>query len=406
MRRINLCLLVFSLLLYNNVFSQSDIIIDVLVHNHHTYAPLDSALVTVFQKGILVDSSYTGTDGKAQLSLTTTRVEEMQQGIPNTFVVSENYPNPFRDETRVNFSVPELQTVRAEIYNILGQRVMSDEITLSPGYYSINLSLSYLSTGIYFLHFRGLEQQTIKLTKVGGDVIGGIGRGSTKATSHSGIGLSMLKPSREFTEFTIRVEKDWYESRSVTKHFESDTTINIPLVLLAEYLLTDIDDNEYQTVKIGDQWWMAENLKTTRYRNGDAIPANLDNAQWQNTTSDAYAVYPHGDVDGINSEEEMVDAYGKLYNWYAVDDERGLCPTGWHIPSDDEWKQLEMYLGMTREDADNPGSISRGIDEGGKMKSIRTEPDTHPRWDSPNEGVTNESGFSGLPCLVPDPVLP
>ena len=148
--------------------------------------------------------------------------------------------------------------------------------------------------------------------------------------------------------------------------------------------VTDIDSNVYQTVKIGDQWWMAENLRTTRYRNGDAIPTNLSNTQWQNTTSGAYAIYPHGGVDGINSGAGVVAAYSKLYNWFAVDDSRGLCPLGWHVPSDAEWTTLVNYLGGS--------SVA-----GGKMKSTRTEPGPHPRWSSPNTGATNESGFSGLP---------
>jgi uncharacterized protein (TIGR02145 family) len=148
--------------------------------------------------------------------------------------------------------------------------------------------------------------------------------------------------------------------------------------------VTDIDGNIYNTRIIGNQEWMINNLKVTRYRNGDAIPTNVDNTQWQNTSSGAYAIYPHGDVDGISSEADMVDAYGKLYNWYAVTDSRGLCPEGWRVPSDDDWATLESYLG---------GS---GV-AGGKMKSTRTEPDQHPRWASPNTAATNESGFSALP---------
>lgn len=166
--------------------------------------------------------------------------------------------------------------------------------------------------------------------------------------------------------------------------------------------VTDIDGNIYQTVKIGDQWWMAENLRTTRYQNGDAIPTNLSNTQWQNTTSGAYTIYPHDgggisedNVEGINSDEEMVAAYGKLYNWYAVDDSRGLCPPGWLVPSDTDWKQLEMYLGMSEQDANLSGS--RGSPVGGKLKSTRTDPDAPPGWKSPNTGATNESGFSGFP---------
>jgi uncharacterized protein (TIGR02145 family) len=141
---------------------------------------------------------------------------------------------------------------------------------------------------------------------------------------------------------------------------------------------------------------MAENLRTTRYQSGDPITTDLSVAEWDTATSGAFAIYPYDYViDGINSEEEMIVTYGRHYNWYAVGDSRGLCPVGWHVPSDDEWKQIEIYLGMSPEDADE--HLNRGTDEGGKLKSIRTQPETHPRWRSPNIGATNESGFSGLP---------
>jgi uncharacterized protein (TIGR02145 family) len=149
--------------------------------------------------------------------------------------------------------------------------------------------------------------------------------------------------------------------------------------------VTDPDGNVYPIVKIGDQWWMAENLRTTRYADGTGIPTGLNNEDWAATESGAYAVFPHGSIPGLDSDEQVLAAYGALYNWFAVDDSRGLCPVGWHVPSDDEWTILTSYLGG--EDA-----------AGGKMKSTRTEPDPHPRWENPNEGATNESGFSGLPA--------
>jgi uncharacterized protein (TIGR02145 family) len=135
--------------------------------------------------------------------------------------------------------------------------------------------------------------------------------------------------------------------------------------------VTDIDGNSYKTLKIGQQIWMAENLKTTKYRNGEAIPTALTDVAWANTTSGAYAIY-NNDIanDGI---------YGKLYNWYAVNDTGGLCPTGWHVPTHDEWTVL----------IDQLGGLSVA---GGKMKIIGTT-----YWNSPNIGATNESGFGGLP---------
>jgi len=164
--------------------------------------------------------------------------------------------------------------------------------------------------------------------------------------------------------------------------------------------LIDIDGNVYRTVRIGEQLWMGENLKVSRYRNGDFIPTGLDSAAWRNTTSGAYAIYPHIKIDGLNSDEEVVNAYGLLYNWFAVVEPRGLCPAGWHVPGDDEWKQLEIYLGMSQEDADQ--KWGRGHEEavGNKLKSTRTSDKSskHPRWDyHPSEKGTDESGFAGLP---------
>ncbi len=152
-------------------------------------------------------------------------------------------------------------------------------------------------------------------------------------------------------------------------------------------ILRDIDGNEYQTVKIGEQWWMAENLKVTRYRNGEDIPNVTDNSEWGKLSSGAWVNY--------NNDSSNDETYGKLYNWYAVNDPRGLCPVGWHVPFDVEWKYIEMYLGISQEEANDTGW--RGTDEGGKLKSKRTTPDPRPRWNNPNTGATNESGFSGLP---------
>lgn len=143
--------------------------------------------------------------------------------------------------------------------------------------------------------------------------------------------------------------------------------------------VTDIDGNEYDTVQIGTQVWMAENLRTTKYANGDPIPNVTDDTQWTNLTTGAWCHY--------NNDSQYENPYGKLYNWYAVDDSRNVCPTGWHVPTDEEWTTLIDYL--------DPNAQGGGITPntaGGKMKSTGTE-----YWLSPNVDATNESGFSGLP---------
>lgn len=132
--------------------------------------------------------------------------------------------------------------------------------------------------------------------------------------------------------------------------------------------VTDIDGNVYKTVTIGNQAWMAENLKVMRYRNGDAIPNVTGGTDWSNLSTGAYCSY--------DNDDNNIDTYGLLYNWYAVDDSRNLAPEGWHVPTDEEWKELEMYLGMSQSEADDTGY--RGTDEGGKLKEVGT---TH--WQSP-----------------------
>ena len=137
--------------------------------------------------------------------------------------------------------------------------------------------------------------------------------------------------------------------------------------------VTDIDGNVYRTVVLGTQNWMAENLKVTKYRNGDNITNITTNSDWSSDISGAYGVYD-------NDATTYLDSYGLLYNWYAVDNSssRYICPEGWHVPTRDEYDALSTYLG---------GSLVAG----GKMKETGNE-----HWNSPNTGADNEtsSGFN------------
>jgi len=137
--------------------------------------------------------------------------------------------------------------------------------------------------------------------------------------------------------------------------------------------VTDIDGNVYKTILIGSQTWMAENLKTTKYRNGNLIgtttPATLDIFK-ENTPKYQWA---------YAGNESPVATYGRLYTWYAATDSRNVCPTGWHLPTDTEWTTLTTFLGGE--------SIA-----GGKLKEAGTS-----HWISPNTGATNTSGFTALP---------
>lgn len=137
-----------------------------------------------------------------------------------------------------------------------------------------------------------------------------------------------------------------------------------------ESTITDIDGNIYRTVTIGSQVWMAENLKTTTFLNGDPITIITDDSQWAGMTGSAYCNYGN-DLDNGST-------YGRLYNWYAVNDSRKIAPAGWHVASLEEWEVLIDYLGG--EDV-----------AGGKLKERGND-----HWEG-NTGSTNEFGFTALP---------
>jgi|WetSurMetagenome_2_1015567.scaffolds.fasta_scaffold43251_2 uncharacterized protein (TIGR02145 family) len=140
--------------------------------------------------------------------------------------------------------------------------------------------------------------------------------------------------------------------------------------------LTDIDGNTYKTIQIGTQLWMAENLRVTKYRDGSSIPLVENEKTWFNSTLGAYCLYRNGIDYGTT--------FGALYNFYSVADERKLCPSGWHIPTNSEWGVLATYLG---------GESVAGI-------KLREAGILH--WDYSDTGITNETGFSALPggCRV------
>jgi uncharacterized protein (TIGR02145 family) len=141
-------------------------------------------------------------------------------------------------------------------------------------------------------------------------------------------------------------------------------TGNVPLSCI------DIDGNAYPIISLGNQVWMAENLRVTKYRNGDPIPNVTGNATWGALTTGAWCWYDNNQAANA--------IYGTMYNWYALTDSRGVCPEGWRAPTDDEWTAFTNMLGGT--------SVA-----GGKLKA------TSPLWSAPNTAATNSTGFSGLP---------
>jgi uncharacterized protein (TIGR02145 family) len=156
--------------------------------------------------------------------------------------------------------------------------------------------------------------------------------------------------------------------------------------------VTDIDGNVYQTIRIGSQIWMKENLRVRRYRNGDPIPTtnpltlDVDVEGKIDKRGARYLSTPPGQLNlqlpvyqwAYNGDESIAAVYGRLYTWYAVGDSRNICPEGWHVSTDREWADLILFLG-------------KDIVAGGKLKETGTG-----HWAEPNTAATNESGFTAL----------
>lgn len=165
--------------------------------------------------------------------------------------------------------------------------------------------------------------------------------------------------------------KDYILAKVPTGAISGQVTVTVSGMKSNEigFIITSPENNE--SVKIGNQIWMLKNLNVDHYRNGDPIPEVTDATAWKNLTTGAWCYN--------NNDPNLGVLYGKLYNWYAVNDIRGLAPEGWHVASDAEWTSLVNYLGG--------GSIA-----GGKLKETGTN-----HWHTPNTGATNESGFTALP---------
>ncbi len=189
-----------------------------------------------------------------------------------------------------------------------------------------------------------------------------INQNSGKTTNSSGTGIftSQLTNLQPATLYFVRA----YATNSQGTAYGEPVSFRT----LEKDMIYDIEGNEYNVIKIGTQFWIKENLKTTKYNDGSAISNVLDNGPWSGLTTGAYCWY--------NNDTSNKNTYGALYNWYTVSTGK-LCPTGWHVPADEEWTTLSNFLGGV--------SVA-----GGKMKSVTG-------WRNPNTGATNSSGFSALP---------
>jgi uncharacterized protein (TIGR02145 family) len=305
-------------------------------------------------------------------------------GISDHFITKGEiliYPNPSESTSRLEFFNKQPGDVRIELFDATGKLLLRNDEYLLEGNHSYRLG--GLKSGVYFLKVStpagSYSERVISTGNAQGvPVLEYIGitqkmLHQPKLTSPAGI-IQMQYNAGEMLLFK-GISGNY--SRVITLLPTQNQNVDFDFIAC-----TDGDGNHYPVVTIGTQTWMAENLKTTKYKNSTAIPLVTDNTAWANLSTPAYCWYD-------NDSSTYGSVYGALYNWFSVET-GNLCPTGWHVPTDLEWQTLEMHLGMSQSAANSTGW--RGTDEGGKMKEAGMA-----HWNSPNTGATNSSGFTALP---------
>ena len=384
--------------------------------NNGQYVPLDSILIENLTQG--GDTTLYAPDTVLVLDYITSIGSNKTIG-GNTISVSQNYPNPFKGKTTIELFLPEREHIKILVRDILGRELVQYENQLNRG----NHSFVFYSGNekYYLLSVIGKQtSQTIKMlnansnTTYGGkckivyceyedNVIGfksqclrRVACATTKAKG--GTRSALAEKAINNFGFTIGDELNYiaYTDVEETEIIDSPTGSQTYTFQFDGWTpcpgmstVTDIDGNTYNTVQIGSQCWMKENLKTTTYQNSTPIPNVTNGSSWSNLTTGAYVWYDN-DISWKN-------LYGGLYNWYATVDANGLCPTGWHVPTNYEWTALTDYIGGAGSPHGNELKSCRQINTpmgGGCNTTI------HPRWEEDpiygNFG-TDDYGFSGLP---------
>lgn len=330
-------------------------------------------------------SAYTDAQGNYAIEISHTAVEKKPQIGPETFQLFQNYPNPFNPSTVIDFQLNQPAHVTLTIYNVLGQKVKTllDGNQYASGrviWHGIDEHGQGVPAGVYIYVMKAtggcINRKMLLLDGHHGCIASG---SPTHAMARTGAIVVQKQLSEQYTLKVTGKNITAYDKQNLT--VDSDMTLNITVTRT----VTDIDGHVYPTVKAGNQWWMAENLRVTRYTNGDTIPEVLDDLEWAHLKTGARCSY--------DNDEGNAETYGYLYNWFAVDDSRNIAPAGWHVPTDDEWKKLEMVLGMSQEETGK--EQYRGSNEGSKLAG------NSDLWYSgglENNAAFGESGLCALPA--------
>lgn len=303
-----------------------------------------------------------------------TSAQSHTSGLPSSLMI---YPNPAYDNVTANFFAPASGSVSIAIYDVSGKILLHRIFNLPVGMHSFDIV--GLSCGIYLIQVKS-ENYNYS------------GKAVSRTEQNKSLHINYLGGSKDpdalpqlknnFDEPVMLFnEGDRLKFTAISGNYRTVVT-DIPATdktIFFNFMdCTDGDGNHYPVVEIGNQTWMAENLKTTKYNDAQNVSLQVDGNLW--ATLLKMPLYCWYQNDKVNK-----NISGALYNWFAVNTNK-LCPSGWHVPSDEEWKLLEKNIGLTSEQSDATGW--RGTHEANKLKETGTN-----HWEA-NENATNETGFT------------
>ena len=316
------------------------------------------------------------TDASGNFILAGTGVINEQMNQPVPYTLSAIIKNGL-----LCLNVQKKLVVEIITYTLQGKIISAINKTMDAGIHSI--ALPQTGAGIYFYKIKtGSNELVLKSHSIGrvsaGTMLSLYGSSSIASTGH--------KKGYDPINDVIAITKAGYLNYKVIVTNSDTSSIEIEMLVCADTVV-DIDGNVYQAVQIGNQVWMAENLRTTKYNNGTEIPHVTDNAEWGNLSTAAYCYYNN------TSNADIIKKYGALYNWHVVNTKK-LAPSGWHVSDTTDWNILKFYLIANGYNWD-------GTTSGNKIaKSLAAQTD----WSSDTgQGVigndltkNNRSGFSAL----------
>jgi len=305
------------------------------------------------------------------------------------------YPNPSNDNFYINFESPVEGNVSVEIYDISGKQIFKSDFYAGKSFYKLEVSgglrgvfIVNIKSESYFYTGKivGISGQT---TNLNSEILETVSLFDEDEIFEKDRGVFEIPYSYGdvlyFTAFSGQGNKT-VKTLVVKDNGEVQNADNLSMIFNF-YNCEDSELYQYPVVEIGDQVWMAENLNTDIFADGESIKLIASDNTWQQLETVAYCDY--------NNDTEESETFGKLYNWYSVNYSGGLCPQGWHISTDQEWKDLEIFLGMDSLATDTIGW--RGTEEGCSLKEAGLQ-----NWLSDVGETTNSSGFTALPSGIRD----